>query len=70
MSADYTPATILCLPWKDWTVNSNRPTRPVDPLTADQKDQWRTKGGVMWGKFDYSSFHASLYEKLRSTIIS
>lgn len=46
MSADYTPATILCLPWKGWTVNSARPTWPVDPLTADQRDQWRTKGAV------------------------
>lgn len=46
MSVDYTPATILCLPWKGWTVNSARPTWPVDPLTADQRDQWRTKGAV------------------------
>ncbi|CAD1478449.1 unnamed protein product, partial [Heterotrigona itama] len=36
---DYTPATILCLPWKGWTINSSRPIRSVDPLTADQKDQ-------------------------------
>lgn len=40
MSAGDTPATILCLPWKDWTVNSSR-LAGVDPLTADQEDQWR-----------------------------
>lgn len=48
MSAGYTPATILCLPWKHWTVNSSRFTGPVDSLTADQRDQRRAQEMEGW----------------------
>lgn len=51
MSADDTPATILCLPWKDWTVNSSR-IAGVDPLTADQRDQWRRTAAGGQGEDD------------------
>ena len=64
---DYTPATILCLPWKGWTINSSRPIRSVDPLTADQKDQWRREPNDKVGEAWLFIFpHQCLYEKWRS----
>lgn len=43
MSVDGAPATILCLPWKSWTLNSKRAS-VADLLTADQtaRYQWRS----------------------------